>query len=124
MPEMSKGGLVVKRVRGKGRGVFAMNPIAKRSLIECAPILVLKNDDCGGLIDRYTFDWNDGTCALALGFGSLYNHSYTPNARYWMYERRRVIEFVAIRDIEEGEEITINYGGDPSARWKYDFDVR
>ena len=28
----------------------------------------------------YVFEWGEGKVALALGFGSLYNHSYRPNA--------------------------------------------
>ena len=48
--------------------------------------------------------------ALALGYGSLYNHSYNPNARYDDVGRQ-IKEYSALRDIQRGEEITINYNG-------------
>jgi SET domain-containing protein len=51
--------------------------------------------------------------AVALGYGSLYNHSYTPNARY-DDESPQIKIFTAIREIAAGEEITINYNGEPS----------
>ena len=47
--------------------------------------------------------------ALVLGFGSLYNHSDSPNAVAIRQYDDMVIEFVAIRDIEPGEEITHRY---------------
>ena len=64
---------------------------------------------------NYYFSWGvDGNeAALALGLGSLYNHSYSPNARYVKDFDRRKIDFVAIRNISVGEEITVNYNGDP-----------
>jgi uncharacterized protein len=36
------------------------------------------------------------------------NHSCAPNARLCIRQRR--VEFYALRDIEPGEEITVNYG--------------
>jgi hypothetical protein len=56
------------------------------------------------------FEYGKGKVALALGFGSLYNHSYKPNARY-DDAPSQVKEFRALRDIKAGEEITINYNG-------------
>src|SRR5207248_1551320 len=55
-------------------------------------------------------DDEDG--AIALGNASLYNHSYSPSARYVSRIPERVIEFVATRDIAAGEEITVNYNRD------------
>jgi len=60
--------------------------------------------------------------AIALGYGSLYNHSYTPNAHYRDIGRRSK-EFLAVRDIAAGEEITVNYNGDPQDRTAVDFEV-
>jgi SET domain-containing protein len=50
--------------------------------------------------------------AVALGYGSLYNHSYQPNARY-DDESGQTKVFRAIRDIAPGEEIVVNYNGEP-----------
>jgi len=52
-------------------------------------------------------------CALALGFGSLYNHRVHPNADFVLDLEALTIDIIAISDIPEGEEITINYNGTP-----------
>lgn len=119
----------VKRTKGKGkgRGVFARHAIRKGELIERVPMLVLPaeeyDDTLGGTsLAHYCFNWKEGTVALALGYGSLYNHSYRPNARYddiWPQTK----EFSALRDIEPGEEITVNYNGKPRSRKTVWFDV-
>jgi hypothetical protein len=114
----------VKRVKGKGRGVFARRLIRKGELIEKVPMLVLPVEQSkeGSVIWNYCFAWKDGTAALALGYGSIYNHSYRPNARYedlWPQTK----EFTALRDIEPGEEITVNYNGEPRSRAKVWFEV-
>ena len=107
----------VKRVKGKGRGVFARRSIRDGELIERVPVVVLKIKDVKDSegwtgLAGYCFHWSKGTLALALGYGSLYNHSYRPNARYDDLGGQ-IKEFIAIRDIDPGEEITINYNGEP-----------
>ncbi|MFN5799515.1 MAG: SET domain-containing protein-lysine N-methyltransferase, partial [Planctomyces sp.] len=52
----------------------------------------------------------------------LYNHSFTPNARY-DDAGRQVKEFRALRDIQPGEEITINYNGTEDGTDPVEFDV-
>jgi SET domain-containing protein len=98
----------VRRVKGKGRGLFARRRIRQGELIGRTPVLVLP---AGGGPGDYCFEWGEGTWALALGYGSLYNHSYSPNARYVAVGRRTKV-FTALRDIEPGEEITVKYNGD------------
>ena len=117
----------VKRIRGKGRGVFARRPIGKGEMIERVPMLVLTADEFAeGLaqtpLKDYCFSWGVDQVALALGYGSLYNHSYKPNARYEDVGRT-VKAFIAIRAIAQGEEITINYNGKPRSKAKVWFDV-
>ncbi len=34
------------------------------------------------VLAKYFYMWNKKEMAISLGFGSLYNHSYTPNADY------------------------------------------
>jgi uncharacterized protein len=75
----------VKRSKGKGRGVFARRAIRKGEVFETCPVLVLPTgaiEDYSTGFGPYVFEWGEGKVALALGFGSLYNHSYRPNARY------------------------------------------
>jgi SET domain-containing protein len=63
----------------------------------------------------YVFSWgeNDEQAAVALGYVSIYNHSYAPNAVYFQAPEYESIEIVALRDIDAGEEIVINYNGEP-----------
>src|SRR4051794_28716839 len=117
----------VKRARGKGRGVFARRPIRKGEVIERVPVLVLEEEDYrkgmdGTLLAGYVFAWGEGQIALALGYGSLYNHSYRPNARYQDVPPRTK-QFVALRAIRAGEEVTVNYNGTPKSRAKVWFDL-
>jgi SET domain-containing protein len=117
----------VRRVKGKGRGVFARRAIAEGDVIERVPVIVLPAVDIVDVDDwtelaGYCFNWAPGKVALALGYGSLYNHSYRPNARYDDHTPQAKV-FTAIRDIAEGEEITINYNGDPEDRSPVGFDV-
>ena len=53
----------------------------------------------------YYYYWNPADVALALGFGSLYNQAYTPNAYYIKKQAEQVIEFIALRTIEVDDEI-------------------
>jgi len=117
----------VKRVKGKGRGVFARRRIAEGALIERVPVILMPiNLLVGGLdnplLAKFVFYRNRSTVALALGYGSLYNHSFTPNARYEDEAGARMV-YIALRGIAPGEEITINYNGDPEDRSSVGFEV-
>jgi SET domain-containing protein len=108
----------IRRVAGKGRGVFAAADIKKGTVIERAPVLVLPIDEVchpsgRTRLEGYCFCWGRGTVALPLGYGALYNHSYVPNARYDDRARAGAKIFTALRDIAKGEEITVSYNGDP-----------
>jgi hypothetical protein len=71
---------------------------------------------------NYCFAWGQNQVALALGYGSIYNHSYAPNARYEDVGPQTKV-FKALRSIAAGEEITVNYNGKPGSRTKVWFEV-
>ena len=102
-----------------GRGVFTLDDIPADSLIEICPVIVLSETDMKNIhqtdLHDYYFLWGEeqDQCAIALGYGSLYNHSYHPNARYLLDYEDQTIDIVSIRPIEAGEEIMVNYNGDP-----------
>ncbi|HEY2812334.1 MAG TPA: SET domain-containing protein [Acidimicrobiales bacterium] len=109
-----------------GRGVFASRRFEYGDDVESCPVLPVPGDQVGALdstdLYGFVFEWEDGV-AFALGYGSLYNHSWTPNARYDHDYERRVIVFSAVRPIEPGDEITINYSGEPDGRIDLWFDI-
>ena len=79
----------------------------------------------GGLhspvLARFFYLWNKKEVAISLCYGSLYNHSFEPNAHY--RHGAKTIHYVALRPIAKGEEITINYNGDPDDRYPVGFTV-
>ena len=99
------------------RGVVAAKAFRKGDLIEVAPVIVVPRSQSTVLkqtkIDDYAFQWGGGSLAVALGCGSLYNHSYSPNADYDQDTKNLSMRFTAIRPIPKGEQITINYNGSP-----------
>lgn len=96
-----------------GRGIFASKPIKKSEIIEKCPVFVLPRKDYPlakkTILRNYYFMWGKTTSAICFGYGSYYNHSYSPNATYKKKIKEKIIEFIAIKDIKKGEEITVNY---------------
>lgn len=115
---------------GKGRGVFAQKRFVQGEIIECVPVLVIPAQQWPQLektiLYNYCYSWGETAedIAFALGFGSLYNHSYHPNAAYRKNLDTLTIEFMALRDIKPGEEVTINYNGYPEDNSPLWFDVK
>lgn len=112
-----------------GRGVFTGEPVEAGALIEICPVIVLPEAELpvihGTVLHDYYFLWGEEQkqCAIALGFGSLYNHSYQPNARYLLDYEQLTIDFYAIKNIGSGEEITVNYNGEPGVQTPVWFDL-
>ncbi len=98
-----------------GRGVFTAESIPADSLLEICPVLVLPPAELdhihGSSLHDYYFLWGpeQDRPAIALGFGSLYNHAESPNAEFCLRYEDDAIHFVALRDIPAGKEITVDY---------------
>jgi len=118
--------LEIRNVRGKGRGVFALVAFCRGQIIEDCPILEFPNEQAtyDSVIHHYTFAWTSRRSALALGYGSLLNHSFSPNAVYSFRVAKKMIRIRALRNIEPGEEILINYNANPKDRTPLGFDVK
>jgi hypothetical protein len=127
----------VRRVlnRGKGgRAVIARRAIAEGEVFERVPVLLIPQSQVFGpdeiakratRISWYVFQWLEtkrGYVALALGYGSIYNHSDTPNAAYSM-EMPDILSFHALRPIAAGEEILISYAGEAGKKKELGFEV-
>ena len=113
----ARAALRVDRSTVHGAGVFADKAFAAEKVIERCPLLIVPPEQAPDIADaifgEYVYEW-EGGYALALGFGSLYNHSPSSNARYEMDYDAEEIHVIAHRPIKKGEEITINYNGDPT----------
>ena len=107
--------LIVKQSGSRGRGVFAARQFQAGEVIEVCPVIALSSDDVAQLdktrLYDYYFGWGaDNTGgAIALGFGSLYNHSYAPNAAYRKSEADGTISIVALKSIAPDDEILFKY---------------
>ena len=121
--------ICIKDTAKYGKGIFATRDIKTGELIEVSPVLVSSKDEWKYLkktvLFNYCFTWGEDyeQIAIVLGYGSLFNHSYTPNTMFINNTDNLSIDFYANEDIKAGEEITINYNGeldDKSPLW---FDV-
>lgn len=105
----------VSKIPNAGRGVFAMRDIKKGEVIEKCPIIEIPKGDRSNLDESFLvtyflyFGKNKERFGLMLGFGSIYNHSDKPNATFKIYTKGRVVEFVALKNINKDEEITFDY---------------
>lgn len=112
-----------------GMGVFAIEKIKKDEIIEechliTVPTLPLELKKMSILfMHQYAFRYPADTSlkrledVLPLGNGCIYNHSNTNNAIWRDHPEYKAFQFVAIRDIEVGEEICTYYGG--SEYWDF-----
>jgi hypothetical protein len=116
----SRPGFEVAEYPGRGRGIRALRKFRKGECIERSHVIVIPREQWPSIEHTvffdHTFYWGEDEedAALALGFGSLFNHSYRPNAVYTRFFAEGQIHFFTLRDIEPGEEVTINYNGDPA----------
>ena len=98
-----------------GRGVFARYNIIKGKIIERCPIIEVPKHDVSNLRESilvtyfFYFGKNKERLAIALGFGSIYNHSHKPNAMFKIKQKDMIIDFIALKDIKKYDEIVFNY---------------
>ena len=104
-------------ISGAGKGVFAKSEIGKGELIERCPFIEIPEGEREkfneSFLVSYFFYFGKGKekQAFLLGLGSMYNHSYKPNACFEIKPSESVVEFRALKKIKEGEEILFNYKG-------------
>jgi len=116
--------------KGKGKGAFAKKDIKKNTIIDVANVILIPNKDYKKIkktvLYDYCYIWKDPRHkpefdnAITLSISQFINHSFEPNIKYLYDYEIKAIEFSAIRDIKEGEELTVNYNGlvdDKSSVW-------
>lgn len=110
--------LLIKETAKKGRGVFTTEAIEAETIIEISPVVVMEAKDRvhldKTLLHDYIFEWGPQKteCCMALGLIPIYNHSYASNCEYYMDFEENMMMVKTVRNIEPGEELTINYNGD------------
>ncbi|MBG9812848.1 lysine methyltransferase [Bacillus endophyticus] len=98
------------------RGVFTKQDVKKGTLLHEAPVIPYPNKEHDYIekttLADYAFEYGVNHTAILLGYGMLFNHSYTPNATYKINFDNHTFDFYAYTDIQAGKEILINYNGD------------
>lgn len=101
----------------KGRGLFANTDIPPRTLLHVAPCIPISSDQYDThmkftILEEYLFnDRQTGNKLLALGYGSLFNHSRHPNVSYKVCSDDQTIEYTSgFQVISRGTELCISYG--------------
>ena len=112
----------------KGLGVFSSRSVKANETVEVCPVVVLHGlfSTLPEQLKTRVFNWavlagEPNSHGLALGYGSMYNHANPANMRYEADAKNTQLRFVAVRDIADGEELTVNYnavGG--GAEWHDD----
>lgn len=90
-----------------GFGIFSEEFIPNGSIIEttyCVP--VRPGEDW---LD-YKFKSKNNNVYMPLGFGVIYNHSDIPNIQKMFLNQNQIMQFIAIKDINIGDELRHNYG--------------
>ncbi len=114
-------GTKVIQTKTMGRGVAATKNFKKGDVVEISPCILLDGHDGtriqGTELKFYVFDAHLRTRAstvLALGHGSLFNHSRRRSNLTYTYDQgTNSMVFVALKDIKKGQQLFINYGYDP-----------
>lgn len=106
--------LAVRKVPGKGRGVFALVDIPAGTPLFCDPVVVIPEEH-GDMVDdsvmgRYAFEWNDEDQCMVFGIGSLINHGLPANVEFDSNLETMTMDFRAAIDIKRGEELCYDYG--------------
>jgi uncharacterized protein len=109
--------LFIGPTKKMGKGVFTSEQIEAKTIIEISPVIVMGSEE-RKLLDQtllhdYIFEWGgeNKQCCLALGYTSVYNHSYSANCEYEMDYNEATIKIKTTRPIAAGEELFINYNG-------------
>lgn len=118
--------IIVRKTGKKGRGVFALKSFKIGEMVENCPVLIFTPKERKNLektpLSHYIYPWKSTRgAALVFGYGSIYNHSYFPNADWKQNFKTQTMVFRAIKNIKKGEEITVNYNGEPDEKTPIDW---
>ena len=113
-----------------GKGVFTTIALKVGSVVEISPVLVFTGAEYLHLAEtklyNYIFEWGVSRkkAALALGYISMYNHSYSANCEYEMDFDDNLMTIKVVKPIKKGTELYINYNADADNKAKVWFDAK
>ena len=109
-------GVVKDTGSDRGRGVYATKAFSFGETVERCPVIVLYQpiELLAPRLRSVVYNWGslaktDKCTALVLGYGSLYNHNNPANMRYEADVENHTLNYIAARDIDIDEELTVNY---------------
>jgi SET domain-containing protein len=118
--------IIVKNTAKKGRGVFALRDFAVGEIVETCPVINVTPKE-RKIVEKtiftyYIYPWRSTLSgSLVLGYGSIYNHSHSPNADWKQNFKNNSMVYRAVKPIKKGEEITVNYNGEPDDQTPIDW---
>ena len=93
-----------------GFGVFASQDIDEGIIVETCYCVKTYNQPFNPCFD-YLFQLTNTESLIPFGYGSIYNHSYTPNIHWRMVNMEKpIMEFFSLKNIKVGDELCHNYG--------------
>jgi len=104
--------MIVQRSNIHRWGVFAKDSIKKYEILEEFPYFKVPLEELNNAPScvSYSYNLDNEFSIIGMGFCGLYNHSFDPNVDYEIDKVNEVMRHYAIRDIDAGEELTLNYG--------------
>ena len=113
----------------KGRSVQALQDFKKGDLVERCPVIFIENAEVEHIqktiLKDFIYPWTgfqfnahsllttagepNDTRAVALGYGSIYNHSADPNAIWEPSYEDFIMDIRAAKDIKQGDLIEVSY---------------
>jgi hypothetical protein len=91
-----------------GLGVFATEAALPGDVLEECHVIVLRDIPDGTGLWNYQLEWDQDDC-IAGGCCLFYNHSDDPNCTMLRKYSQKVIQVVALRPVQAGQELLIQY---------------
>jgi hypothetical protein len=105
----------------KGLGAYAARNFQRGEAVEVCPVLIFERKlrELPRSLQQRVFDWGvlastRRSLCLPLGCGAIYNHGEPSNMKVDAINREEFqgMVFTAVRRIDTGEELTINYNAE------------
>lgn len=106
--------------------MFALKDFKDGEIIETCPVINITPKERKivekTIFNYYIYPWRSTLSgSLVLGYGSIYNHSFSPNADWKQNFKTQSMVYRAIKQIKKGEEITVNYNSEPDDQTPVDW---